>query len=145
MKDHPDRNRLRTRDEAERTVADFFDPYVKETHPCKDSEGKALYPFFIENLKLPEMSKPQSVNLLDILETALQDEEPDFTRLNQICLALLENGQRHEWHGNYPPKERDSCARKGRTSHQEPPVYCRYHFPRNTLDARNYDDRNRRR
>ena len=56
---HPDAKDLRTRDEAESELADFFDDYVKETHPCKDSTGNPLHVFFVDKIKLPGLAKPQ--------------------------------------------------------------------------------------
>ena len=93
IKDHPDTGRLHTKDDAENMVANFFDKYVKETHPAKDPAGNELYPFLIENLKTPSMSKPQTINLLEVLEDIFREDEPDLSKLNEICLALIENGK----------------------------------------------------
>ena len=138
---HPDAADLRTRDEAEDELADFFDEYVKETHPCKDSAGNPLYDFFIDNLTIPGLAKPQCVNLLDVLDRAFHkdksadasattgaDEEPDFAELKQILVALIEDGQRHTYHSsNKPTLSVHACARE-QTGSKE--VYCRYCFPK---------------
>ena len=36
---------LRTWDEAPAEVADFYNPYVRETHPCKDLNGEPRWPY----------------------------------------------------------------------------------------------------
>ena len=130
-------------------VADFYDPYVREMHPCKDTAGNSLWNFeeplytlLVENVKMPGMAKPQTVNLLELLEDIFHDcddkkgtqeqaPEPDTSKLKHLLLALIENGQRHDYHGHDPPTlGKHACARKGKTSTGKEYVYCRYIFPR---------------
>ena len=48
-----------------------------------------------------------------------------------LLVALIENGQRHSWHGRNPPKLGvDPCARKGSKKFGKDCIYCRYLFPR---------------
>jgi len=105
---------LRTWEEAEQELSAFFNNYVSETHPAKDTHGDALYDFVIDNLTLPEMQRPQTVNLREVLERAFATPtEPDLSEVKKILLALLEDGQRHTWHGHRTPTfGRDPCARK---------------------------------
>ena len=53
-------------------------------HPCKDTAGKSLWNFeeplytlMVENVRMPGMAKPQSVNLLELLEVVFRDCEED--------------------------------------------------------------------
>ena len=46
---HPDVEYAQTFAEAEAAVAEFYDQYTSEWHPAKDTDGFALYDFFIEN------------------------------------------------------------------------------------------------
>ena len=69
---------LRTWEEAEADLASFYDQYVRESHPAKEANGEPLYSFLIENLLLPGMARPQTVNLYDLLErTFAKPSEPD--------------------------------------------------------------------
>ena len=43
--DHPDLAEMVLEEEAGKDVADFFDPYIRETHPCKDAAGEPLWNF----------------------------------------------------------------------------------------------------
>ena len=77
---HPDLAEVRLQVEATRGVADFFDAYVSEMHPCKDTAGKPLWNFeeplytiVTENVRMPGMAKPQTVNLLELLEDVFCD------------------------------------------------------------------------
>ena len=38
--DHPDVAEMWLEEEAEAHVSEFFDPYIRETHPCKDMSGE---------------------------------------------------------------------------------------------------------
>ena len=40
--DHPDLKDIRLAEDAVKDVADFYDPYVREMHPCKDTAGLSL-------------------------------------------------------------------------------------------------------
>ena len=42
---HPDLDEIRLEEDAVRDVADFYDDYVREMHPCKDTCGKAALEF----------------------------------------------------------------------------------------------------
>ena len=78
---HPKAEELRTWQQAEQEVADFYDRYVSEMHPCRDAHGAELYGFndlTVENLQLPHRAKPQCVRLLPLLEDVLRSEEPDL-------------------------------------------------------------------
>ena len=121
---------LRTWEEAEADLASFYDQYVRESHPAKEANGEPLYPFLIENLLLPGMARPQTVNLYDLLErTFATPGEPDLSELKTVLLALIEDGQRHTWHGHRVPTwGRDPCARKLRRRGEREQVYCRYLF-----------------
>ena len=53
-------------------------------HPCKDTAGKSLWNFeeplytlLVENVRMPGMAKPQTVNLLELLEDVFRDCEQD--------------------------------------------------------------------
>ena len=130
---HPQAEQLRTWQQAEQEIADFYDRYVSEMHPCRDADGADLYGFndlTIENLQLPYRAKPQCVRLLPLLEAALRSEEPDLMPLKEVLLALIETGQRHTLHGFHAPHVGQACAKKGRTSEGHRYVYCRYLFPR---------------
>ena len=75
-------------------VADFYDPYVREMHPCKDTAGKSLWNFeeplytlIVENVRMPGMAKPQTVNLLELLEDVFHDCEREMTsRIQSLIL-----------------------------------------------------------
>ena len=123
---------IRTWHEAEQQLARFYGQYVRETHPAKEAHGEPLYDFVIENLMLPSMSRPQTVNLRELLERAFADpEEPDLTEIKKVLLALIEDGQRHTWHGHRAPTwGRDPCARKLHRRGEREVVFCRYLFPR---------------
>ena len=99
--------------EAEKTIAEFYDNYVREMHPAKDSSGKPLYPFVIENLQLKHCARPQCINLLALLDDIFAKSEPDLTKVKDIVLALIEDGQRHVGHGDRPPRHVNEapCAR----------------------------------
>ena len=72
QEEHPDSEPPKTWAEAEATVAEFFTKYIREKHPCKDDGGKHLYPFVSELLQDPLRAKPQTIDVLQILENALQ-------------------------------------------------------------------------
>ena len=78
--------------------------------------------------------KPQTVNLLPLLESIFADEEkdPDVSELKNILLALIEDGNRHTWHSHRdgPVWGLDPCARKVKKKGGAEVVYCRYLFPR---------------
>ena len=95
---------------------------------------------------MPGMAKPQTVNLLELLEDIFRDCddekkqpcEPDTSKLKYLLLALIENGQRHDYHQHEPPTlGKHACARKGKTSQGTEYVYCRYLFPR---EVRSFDE-----
>ena len=83
------------------------------------------------------MQRPQTINLRALLERAFANPlEPDLSELKTILLALIEDGQRHTWHGQRTPTfGRDPCARKLRRRNERELVYCRYLFPRELLRA----------
>ena len=107
---------------------------MRESHPAKDAEGDRLYDFVIENLMVQGADKPQTVNLLPLLESIFADEEkdPDVSELKNILLALIEDGNRHTWHSHRdgPVWGLDPCARKVKKKGGAEVVYCRYLFPR---------------
>ena len=72
---YPGAGNFRTRDEATEKLADFYSPYVRESHPAKDEEGDRLYDSVIENLMVHGADKPQAVNFLPLLESIFADEE----------------------------------------------------------------------
>ena len=125
---------LRTWVEAEKTVADFFDDYISEMHPCKDEHGRHRYDFLVESLSLPHCAKPSCFNLRQELETIFRDEamdvEPDLTKLKQILVALIEDGQRHTIHPLGPKLGEHPCARKVKDNSGRYVVTFRYGFER---------------
>ena len=142
---HPDMGEIQLAENAVRDVADFYNPYVREMHPCKDTAGKPLwffdeplYTLMVENVPMPGCAKPQTINLLELLENVFSDpEKPDTSRLKYLLLALVENGQRHDYHDHDPPKlGTHACARKGKNFDGKEIVYCRYLFPR---EMQNFD------
>ena len=53
----------------------------------------------VDSVKMPGNAKPQCIDLLTELEYVFQDEaEPDTSRLKHIIIALIESGQRHDYH-----------------------------------------------
>ena len=52
---------MRTWEEAENDLAEFYQDYVRETHPAKERHGEPLYDFIIANLMLPGLSRPASI------------------------------------------------------------------------------------
>ena len=79
---HPDMDEIQLADDAVRDVADFYNPYVKEMHPCKDTAGKPLwfydeplYTLTVENVRMPGLAKPQTIDLLELLEEAFREED----------------------------------------------------------------------
>ena len=144
--DHPDVDHMVLEEHAERDVSAFFDPYIRETHPCKDMSGQPLwhyeeplYTLMVDNVHMPGCAKPQTVDLLEELEHVFADETaPDTSRLKHLLVALIESGQRHDYHVPHPHGPptygKNSCARKGSCSHGREHVYCRYLFPRELFD-----------
>ena len=147
---HPDLKEIRLAEDAEKDVADFYDPYVREMHPCKDTAGNSLWNFeeplytlLVENVKMPGMAKPQTVNLLELLEDIFHDcddkkgtqeqaPEPDTSKLKHLLLALIENGQRHDYHQHDPPTlGKHACARKRKMPTGKEYIYCRYFHKQN--------------
>ena len=142
---HPDMADIQLAENAQRDVADFYNPYVREMHPCKDTAGKPLwffdeplYTLMVENVPMPGCAKPQTINLLELLEGVFSTpDKPDTSRLKYLLLALVENGQRHDYHDHDPPKlGTHACARKGKNFDGKEIVYCRYLFPR---EMQNFD------
>ena len=93
----------------------------------------------VDGVKMPGCAKPQTIDLLSELEMVFADETaPDTSRLKQILIALIESGQRHDFHiphAHGPPMYgKNTCARKGSTSHGREHVYCRYLFPRELMN-----------
>ena len=85
---------MRTWEEAENELAEFYQDYVRETHPAKEPHGEPLYDIIIENLMLPGLSRPASINLRELLERALANpQEPDLSELKVVLSARLEDGQ----------------------------------------------------
>ena len=116
---------LRTWAEAQRQVAEFYDPYVSERHPCKDVAGAPLWPFTeplytgeLRGEAFPALGRPQTADLLGLLEEvfavdpAHPDREPDVEKVKYLLLALLESGQRHTGHGHRAPGPEEPCARR---------------------------------
>ena len=126
-------------------MATFFVDYIRETHPALDEDGFALYDFIIENIKTPSNPKPQTINLKGLLDEVFADnnKEPDVSKLKEILLALIEDGQKHDRHSVYRPIiVKHSCARKGkRTGSNRVEVYCRYLFPRRLRKFAHSEDR----
>ena len=132
---HHEAGDLKTWNEAERALADFYKSYVSETHPCKDELGNPLYHFVIEDLRPKKhLHKPQTINLYEVLETIFEDptKEPDLQPLREILVALLEDGGLHCYHGKDKPIfGKHPCARKTpKRKGCAEEVYCRYLFPR---------------
>ena len=112
---------------------DLFDRYVNEWHPAKDDEGAALYPYALEIVEDSQYHQPQCVDLLELFDQIFSDEHtaPDLLPLQKLLVALIEDGQRHAWHGRKTPTlGLDACARKGSAKYGKECVYCRYLFPR---------------
>ena len=124
-----------TWEQAEDKVASFFDEYIQEMHPAKDEDGFPLYDFILDKIQLPREDKPQTINLHQLLEEVFQDNEPDVSKLKEVLLALIDDGQSHSRHGFAAPRiGAHACARKGKRPNQErTEVYCRYLFPREML------------
>ena len=117
-----------------------MDQYINEWHPAKDDDGAALYPFAIDILQDAKYHQPQCIDLLELLDEVFSPEQaaPDLLPLQKLLVALIEDGQRHAWHGRRAPVLGvDACARKGSAKCGKDHVYCRYLFPRLTrlLDA----------
>ena len=131
---YPGAEDFQTKDEAEQALANFYCDYVRESHPAKDEQGDRLYDFLIENLMLPGEDKPQSRNLLPMLEKifADPDQDPDLREIKNLLLALIEDGNRHTWHSHRegPVWGVDPCARKAKKPGRPEEVYCRYLFSR---------------
>jgi hypothetical protein len=125
---YPDQNeKHQTIAEAESTLSNFFKHYVCESHPSKDANGDKFYDFDYETLTLPHCQRPHTTNLFEALSVAFQTDPPDLTKIKELLLALIENGQRHTGHGHNTPKlGQHACARKGSTSQGEDYVFCRY-------------------
>ena len=129
---HPDASDLRTAHEAEAEVASFFNEFVSEMHPANDSAGRPLYNYVTEMFESVDYAKPHCKNLKEILDEAFTQEEPDFTKLKQFLLALIENGQRHKGHMDKPPNTNiHPCARIDKKTGE---IYCRYLYPRKIYD-----------
>jgi hypothetical protein len=143
---HAEANKLQTRDEAEATLGSFFGDYVSEWHPAKDANGDALYPFVkdwlpqrakdaerdalypyvLDLLRQSDLAQPQCVDLVELLDGVFAEPavgvhvEP----LQRLLAALIEDGQRHSWHGEGPPTWGvHACARKGSASEGTTHVY----------------------
>ena len=130
---HSDAHKLQTRDEAETKLGAFFNQCVCEWHPAKDDEGKPMYDHVIELMRESQYQPPQCIDLLKLLDEVSSDKAaaPDLLPLQKLLLAVIEDGQRHAWHGRGPPVLGvDACARKGSALHGKDHVYCRYLFPR---------------
>jgi hypothetical protein len=116
MHGHSEAHKLKTKDVAEIALGSFFDQYICEWHPAKDDEGKALYDHVIELMKESKYQQPQCIDLLDLLDEVFSDKTvaPDLLPLQKLLIALIEDGQRHSWHGRgHPVLGVDACARKG--------------------------------
>ena len=64
QENHPDLDEIRLEEDAVRDVADFYDEYVREMHPCQDTGGKPLWNFeeplytlIVENVRTQGMAK----------------------------------------------------------------------------------------
>ena len=122
--------------EAEQELVDFFDKYVEEKHPAKDAGGQDLYDFIVENISLPHCARPQAINLRALLDEVFagDPEEPDLSKLRELLLALIEDGNRHTYHDFDPPTwGKHPCARKHKPKGLAEYIYCRYLFPREKL------------
>ena len=116
----------------EQEVTDYFQKYETENHPALYESGEPLYDFVIENLLDPRFAKPQTINLKDVLDRAFSTAEPNLADVKRLLIALIEDGQRHTFHGCEPPTRNMPCARKKPQSHTPTDVYCRYLYPRDT-------------
>lgn len=67
-------------------------------------------------------------DLLDVLNRACAEEEPDFTELKQILVALLEDGRRHDYHSIHKPTLGVHAFAREDSGSKD--VYCRYLFPK---------------
>ena len=59
--------------DAVQDVAEFYDPYVREMHACKDTGGNSLWNFeeplytlLVENVRMPGIAKPNSSSSLRV-------------------------------------------------------------------------------
>ena len=129
---YPDASNLKTKEECETDLGNYFSDHVKEWHPAKDAGGNQLYPFCVDLLQNAEYDKPQTVDRLEMLENIMSDKNlVDLGPLRSLLLALIEDGQRHTMHGhNAPTHGQHPCAKFGRTSTGKQYIYCRYLFPK---------------
>ena len=93
----------------------------------------------VDGVKMPGCAKPQTIDLLSELEMVFADETaPDTSRLKHILIALIESGQRHDYHVSHahgpPMYGKNTCARKGSTSQGRERVYCRYLLSRELMN-----------
>ena len=65
-----------------------------------DAEGNPCYDYVLEHLQTPAFAKPNTVNLLPLLETlrAGTDNAEAHHTLLQLLLSLVESGRRHTGH-----------------------------------------------
>ena len=138
---YPEARNLKTKDTCEKELGQFYHEHIKEWHPSKDAGGNQLYPFKIDLLQNRDFEKPQSVDLLELLEKIhSNDRDVDLDQLRRLLLALIEDGQRHTMHGhNAPQYGSHPCAKKGRTSTGKEYIYCRYNFPKALLVLLDWD------
>lgn len=129
---HSEAHKLQTKDEAETALGGFFDQYVTEWHPSKDDDGSALHQFAFDINQDAKYQQPQCIDLLELLDEVFTDDvAPNLLPLQKLLVALIEDGQRHSWHGRRAPVLGcDACARKGSARPGKDPVYSRYLFPR---------------
>ena len=74
-----DKSELRTWKEAEEQTSKFYDQFIRESHPCKSASGeelwefgKPLYDLQFDGVCMPELAKPQTVNLLTYWRVSLR-------------------------------------------------------------------------
>ena len=85
--DRRDAVRLRTMQEATRDIASFFAPHVRESHPCKDLDGRRLRRPWTEPDADEVTVAPHHVNLFALLDDVFLREDSG-ARLGQSATPL---------------------------------------------------------
>ena len=60
--------KLKAKEQCVADLCNFSNKHVKSWHPSKDAGGNQLYAFKADLLKSSDFAKPQTVDLLEILE-----------------------------------------------------------------------------
>ena len=87
---YPEATELKTKEQREADLGKFFNKHLKPRHPSQDAGGNPLYPFKADLLKSPDFAKPQTVDLLELLEGLnLQNKDVDLDPLRRVVLFLI--------------------------------------------------------